>query len=395
MMPTQRAGDQSPRVAYWNNIPAPYMVERFNTLHDRGNVDLEVWFSERTVPDRSWRIDEGDWRFRYRYLPRLSLGSRGLALASPVVTAEKPDVLIMQYGAPEYVLAWAGAVLRGWRTAFWVEVTFDTWIRRRGYAEWLKRRMFPRLDGVLTAGEDGAAFARKYGAQDDRIHLVRHVVDAHFYADGAARARASREAERRRLGMTGTVFAYVGRIWQPKGIFDLIDAYEHVRSGGGAVHLVVIGDGRDEDRLRSLLVDRGVDGVTFAGFVQREELPAWYAIADVLVFPTQGDPYGMVVDEAMAAGLPVISTTSAGEIRPRVIPDETGWLVPAQDPGALARAMADAADDPARTHALGERAARRLTDLGPERWAVECEQAVSRILTMPPAIGAARRDADS
>ncbi len=394
-MPTQPRGDRPPRVAYWNNIPAPYMVERFNALHDRGNVDFEVWFSERTVPDRSWRIDEAEWRFRYRYLRRLSLGNRGLALASPLVTGKKPDVLIMQYGAPEYVLAWAGAVLRGWRTAFWVEVTFDAWIRRRGYAEWIKHRMFPRLDGVLTAGEDGAAFARKYGAQDDRIHVVRHVVDANFYAAGAERARAGREAERRRLGMTGTVFAYVGRIWKPKGIFDLVEAYEHLRRGGNAVNLVVIGDGRDEDRLRSILADRAVDGVTLAGFVQREELPAWYAIADVLVFPTHGDPYGMVVDEAMAAGLPVISTTSAGEIRPRVIPCETGWLVPPQSPRALARAMADAAAEPARTHEMGERAAGRLTDLGPERWAVECERAVSRILSMPPALGRTRRNVDS
>ena len=390
------AVDRPPRVVYWNNIPAPYMVERFNALHDLGNVDLEVWFSERTVADRSWRIDEGEWRFAYRYLPRVTLGGRGMALATPLLARRGPDLLIMQYGAPEYVLAWAGALLRGWRTAFWVEVTFETWVRRRGYAEWLKRRMFPRLDGVLTAGSDGSAFAKRYGASDDRIHLVRHVVDASFYADRASEARSRRDATQRRLGLGGTVFAYVGRIWEPKGIFDLVDAYEGIRRAGISASLVVIGDGRDEHRLRSILSKRRIEGVILPGFVQRGDLPAWYAIADVLVFPTRGDPYGMVVDEAMAAGLAVISTVNAGEIQPRVIPGETGWLVPAQDPEALSLAMATAAAEPATTRAMGRVAAQRMAGLGPDRWAVECERAVSTILRMPPAatFGFRRRGED-
>ena len=73
----QESRSRRPYVVYWNNIPAPYMVERFNALHDRRAVDLEVWFSERTVADRSWRIDESEWRFRYRYLPRVPVGWRG------------------------------------------------------------------------------------------------------------------------------------------------------------------------------------------------------------------------------------------------------------------------------------------------------------------------------
>jgi glycosyltransferase involved in cell wall biosynthesis len=93
----------------------------------------------------------------------------------------------------------------------------------------------------------------------------------------------------------------------------------------------------------------------------------------------------MVVDEAMAAGLPVISTTNAGDIRPRVTPGETGWLVPAQDCDALAQAMAAAAANPDRTRAMGQLAAERLTGVEPERWAIECERAIARILAMPRA----------
>jgi glycosyltransferase involved in cell wall biosynthesis len=359
------------------------MVERFNALAHRPDVEVEVWFSERAVTERSWRIDESQWRFPYRYLPRLSIWGHGVGLAAPLLRRESPDLLVMQYGALEYVMGWTGALLRGWRTAFWVEVTFDTWVRRRSHREWLKRRMFSRVDGVMTAGEDGAAFARSYGAPADRIHIVRHVVDAGFFATGSAEARSSRDELRRALGAEGTLFLYVGRLWEPKGVFELVEAYARIRADGVPASLAIVGDGRDEERLRSTVARLGVGGITFAGFKQQEDLPKWYAAADVLVFPTRGDPYGMVVDEAMAAGLPVISTISAGEIRPRVVEGETGFLVPAQDPPELARAMARMALDPANAQRMGRTAADRMAGLGPERWADEFEVAVRRILASP------------
>jgi glycosyltransferase involved in cell wall biosynthesis len=376
----KRTTSRSPRVIYWNNIPAPYMVERFNALADRGRVDLEVWFSERTVPDRSWRIDEGQWRFRHRYLPRIALGGRGVALATSLLRRPKPDLLILQYGALEYILGWTIAVLRGWRTAFWVEVTFDSSVRRRIHREWLKRQMFSRVDGIMTAGADGMAFARRYSAAKDRIHLVRHVVDAEFYSVKAMDSRRDRDDLRKRLGVEGTLFLYVGRLWEPKGIFELIEAYGRVRAAGVSASLVIVGDGRDESRLRSEIERRGLDRVIFAGFIQRDDLPPWYAAADVLVFPTRADTYGMVVDEAMAAGVPVISTTTAGEIRTRVIEGKTGWLVPAQDPDALAKAMASAAEDPTATRRLGTVALKLMEGQGPSRWAEEFEEATLQIL---------------
>ncbi|AER56169.1 hypothetical protein DSC_07590 [Pseudoxanthomonas spadix BD-a59] len=56
-----------PFVVYWNNIPSPYMVERFNALADRNPFEFEAWFNDRIHSDRSWTVDEAAWRFRYRY----------------------------------------------------------------------------------------------------------------------------------------------------------------------------------------------------------------------------------------------------------------------------------------------------------------------------------------
>jgi glycosyltransferase involved in cell wall biosynthesis len=205
-------------------------------------------------------------------------------------------------------------------------------------------------------------------------------------------AHGDRDDLRRRLGVEGTLFLYVGRLWEPKGIFDLVEAYAHVRAGGVSASLAIVGDGRDESRLRSTIARLNLNGVTLAGFVHQEDLPTWYAASDVLVFPTRGDTYGMVVDEAMAAGLPVISTTAAGEIQTRVIEGETGWLVPAQDPHELAKAMTSAAHDPATARRLGRGASDLMAGQGPGRWAEEFEEATSQILasTRPRLLGRAR-----
>ena len=123
------------------------------------------------------------------------------------------------------------------------------------------------------------------------------------------------------LGLQGCWFLYVGRLWSGKGLDDLFDAYRPVRLQQPNASLLLVGDGVDEARYRAMA--RNLPNVTFAGFVQPRELPDYYALADALVFPTLGDPHGLVGEEAMAANLPVICTEAGGDIRRRV-PDEWG-----------------------------------------------------------------------
>ena len=132
-----------PYVVYWNNIPAPYMVERFNALADRGDLDFEAWFNDRIEPDRSWTVNESSWRFRYRYLPTTNIGGHRLHWPTPVL-GRRPDVLVSLYAEPSFLVGWAVAKLRGSKTAFWCQVTYDRWVTRRPWKESLKRLVFPK-----------------------------------------------------------------------------------------------------------------------------------------------------------------------------------------------------------------------------------------------------------
>jgi glycosyltransferase involved in cell wall biosynthesis len=372
-----------PRVVYWNNIPAPYMVERFNAVARRRNLDLEVWFSARTKKGRSWKIDEDSWGFRYRYLPSINRGTYPFALPVPLFHGSVPDVFVSLYASPVFLLGSALAAARRARTAFWVEMTFDSWVKRRRWKEMLKSIALPRADAILTAGRDGRDFALRYGASPERIFVVPHVIDFDHYARGNSLAGHTREV-RRELGLRGVTFMYVGRLLVGKGLQYLLDAFAAVqRKIPNEVSLLLVGDGVDEALLRARCAEERLENVVFAGFHDADSLPRLYAAADVFVFPTLGDTFGMVVSEAMACGLPIIATSASGEIRDRVSDGFNGFVVPPADSEALRERMLLLAQDPEQRIVMGDASRRRVQGQTPDTWAHAFETAIGRTLDLP------------
>ena len=152
------------------------------------------------------------------------------------------------------------------------------------------------------------------------------------------------------------------------------------RQSSEPVSLLLVGDGSEETKLKQSCAERGIRNVVFAGFRQKAELPRYYALADVFVFPTLGDPYGLVVDEAMACGLPVISTAAAGEIRDRIEEGVNGYIVPPEDSAALAGAMRTLAGDAALRERMGAVSAQKIQGHTPEQWAKDFERIVQVLL---------------
>ncbi len=305
-----------------------------------------------------------------------------MVLPSPLVRGEVPALLVGLHADPTFLIAQEFVRRRGGRTAFWVTTTYDAWIRRNSVKERVKHFVFPRVDAVLTTGQDGRNFARRYGASEDQLFILPHFVDYDHFASGRMAAVRDRHIIRGQLGVRGVTFLYVGRLWRGKGIDYLLDAFARLSANDGMhATLLVVGAGPDEARLRRESERRGVaQKVIFAGFHQRDELPRLYTAADVFVFPTLGDPFGHVVEEAMSCRLPVIATSAAGEIRDRIEEGVNGFIVPPRDSAALMERMALLAGDRGLRAQMSKAAGESVAGQTGERWAAEFERVANAIV---------------
>lgn len=369
------------RAISWNTIPSPYSVDRFNAVADRGEIEFEAWFTDQTASDRSWEFDEREWRFKYRYLRHVDVLGRCVPLPPLSLLTNPPDVIASYYAGPVYLAGIAMAKLRRRKTAIWSMLTFESWSPRSWWKEAIKHLVYRTANGVFTVGPDSAQYATKYGASPHRIYLVEQAFDVDHFAARGKVDEASRRCRREALGLRGTVFVYVGRIWRGKGLDTLFDAYKRLATRvPGQTSLLIIGDGEDEEFYRRRCAEEGIPDVIFTGFVQKNDLPGYYALSDVSIFPTLGDPYGLVVDEALAASLPVISSDAAGEIHERIENHKNGFVYPVGDSEALYRHM-----EYLTTHAdaRARMASAALTSTAmrtPEKWALEFETAVAAVL---------------
>jgi glycosyltransferase involved in cell wall biosynthesis len=360
------------RVLYWFTQPTPYAVARFNAAAQRPELEFHAVFSRVREPDRSWDVDEAAWKFPASYLGRIKVPVRELRRL-------RPDVFILEYDRWNLALGAIAGLAAAQRVAFRVLPNFDAWSRRTWWREVGKSMLFRAVDGAKVPGPDGAALTARYGLPAERATVVVQSIDVAHY--GRARDMPAAERRRRRavLGLAGCAFLYVGRVWSGKGLDELFAAYRHVRGTREDVSLLVVGDGVDYERYAAR--ERATPGVTFAGFVQPAVLPEWYAACDVLVFPTHGDPNGLVVEEALAAGVPVIVSDAAGDISSRV-PRSVGRIVPVGDAAALALAM-EALADPAVRVPMARRAPGWVAWKDDERYASDLARFARDLMARP------------
>jgi glycosyltransferase involved in cell wall biosynthesis len=173
-------------------------------------------------------------------------------------------------------------------------------------------------------------------------------------------------------------FLYVGRLVEEKGVFDLLAAYarldENTRSKVG---LVFVGEGaaRPELARRTSQVRTGV--VKFCGWVHRERISELYALAEALIFPTHSDPWGLVVNEAMACGLTIIASDVAGCVPDLVQGSENGFIFRRSDLDGLADAMATIAGQPDLAKCMGARSLEIIQAYTPEACAAGLAAAIN------------------
>jgi glycosyltransferase involved in cell wall biosynthesis len=172
------------------------------------------------------------------------------------------------------------------------------------------------------------------GAREGQIFLAPISTDNEFFAREAG--KVDREQEKRRLGYPRRLVLYSGRLVREKGVFVLLEAFRKVVSELPDAGLLIVGHGPEQSRMEVFCRQASLNQVYFLGARQYRAMPYVYALADVLVLPTFSDPWGLVVNEAFACGVPAVVSNVAGACDDLIIEGETGFAVKPGDPAELA-----------------------------------------------------------
>lgn len=344
--------------------PASYALARGRALAKLWPGELDVLFISR-ARTQNWCLDNPD---AYAFLPTNPLAA--IAALHQIIRQTQPDLLhVAGWGAPLSL----AAIMSGHARGLPVVVDLDTWrgtpSRWRGaIKQFVYPRIFSRVTHFAPGGSRQAAFLRRFGVPDDKITPIQMTVDVKGIQHYLSSHPTAGDRFRGRFGVAPDVplALFIGRLESSKGITDLLNAWPHVTSRVPGIQLLFVGEGGERDKLSAAAAkDPSIHAV---GRLSGNDVWSAYAAADLVVAPSRFEPWGLVVNEAMAAGTPIIVTDAFGCVGELARDGETALVVPPYAPDRIADAIIGLALQPEKRFRQATAASRHIS-----HWTIENE----------------------
>jgi glycosyltransferase involved in cell wall biosynthesis len=353
---SESRGSGLPRVSFVTDLPTPYMLEVLAAMAEM--VELTVLFcaptGSRALP---WSPGERP-TFRHRVIGGLAIRSgvpgRPDYFLSPriprAVLGSRPDAVVSGgFSIPTAYAALCG-LIRGAPLIIYSDGT-SHYERTLGRHQRIARSVLLQAASACVANSRPAAERFiELGVTPTRVFLAPHS------STMEPLWRIARERDYERGGKFTILTA--GRLVPHKGIDMLLRAVARIGEGSPPIRLIIAGSGPELPRLRRLAGELGLEDVQFRGFVDHADMPQVYAEADIFAFPTFEDPFGIVLLEAAAAGLPLVASLHAGASWDLIANAESGVIVDPADLDGFAACLEALARDPGRRRQLGRTAHR-------------------------------------
>ena len=352
------------RIVVFTNIPTPYRIPFFEKLAHDPRASTHVYFSANTERNREWTLgslDQG-WAtvlsgfavtFGVRDKSALHV-NRGIRRA---LDEAAPDVVVLGgYFSVTNLLVWREARRRGIPVVLWTGSTAAEETALRRVVSPVIRYLMGSADAVVAYGTRAGEYAVGLGAPAAGVFYAINSVDNDEYDAAAVNLAVSRGIDHGQDSDVLTLL-FVGQLIRRKGLDLLIDALLEARLTR-PVRLLVAGSGQEESalRLRSASLD-----VSWLGHLPAEGVRAAMVAADCVVLPSRTEVWGLVVNEAMALGTPVLASDACGATADLVHDGRTGFVFTSGDIPSLSNALRKVAlASPAQLRAIGENARIRV-----------------------------------
>ncbi len=332
--------------AFVSVVPSPYQRDLFRALAERPEIELHVFYLEATSPDSPW--PEKPLAPTESVLPGFwfPIGHARCHWNWRTPDWRRFDILVCNTLLTSLTGQWL--MRHAWQSRPWI-----FWGEQPGRSSLMHDRISAPLHRARAIAAIGSVAAREYHArfpEPEIANIPYHCDLAPFLA--IRRARAAREP----------VFLFCGQMIARKGVDLLLNAFAQMARG----RLLLVGREADLPQMLAPLPAAVRKRIEYAGFQPPEELPRFFAQADVFVLPSRHDGWGVVVNQALGAGLPILCSDRVGAGIDLVEPEINGLHFAGGDPRALTAALQRCLNEPDRLASWGAASRKRAGDWTPE-----------------------------
>lgn len=303
------------KVVLVTNIPAPYRIPVYELIK---KVDITIAFCSKSERNRNWK--QKPLEFKHAFLEgTVNEKTDGLNFIhnNPAIWSflnqEKPNIIITTGFNPTHLYAFIWAKMYGAKHICMTDGSVYSESKLSPLHKWVRRIVFLGSHSFIAASKSGAELYKSYGIADRKIFRSPLAVNNARYFSAAKATTRNYDV------------CFSGQFHDRKLPFFFVEVCAEIRARTGTCKALLMGDGPLRDMLLERLCAAGID-FHYQGFVEQEDLPTHYASAKILLFPSLNDTWGVVTNEAMAAGTPVITTPFAGVADELVIDGKTGYV---------------------------------------------------------------------
>lgn len=363
------------------NIISPYRIPLFNHLGKIKGIDFKVIFLAENEVNRIWRIYKEEINFSYKILNSFCFYIQSKEM--PIyfswglwkeLRRFKPDAIcICGYHYLITIEALFYAKLMNIPITLWTGSHLFSGFVKNLLTEFYKRTIIPKFDSYITYGKAAKEQIIYYGANLEKIVVGCNTVDVKWFMNESKRIGKNEIREMKKKYPAKNIL-YVGNFIPRKGVLNLIKAFCRLQMNN--VGLILVGDGVERLVYLEYIRKHQIKNVFFEGFVQKEEIVKYYKLADVFVLPSFNEVWGLVVNEAMACGLPVISSNRAGVTRDLVKDGVNGYSFNPNNVDELVEKLKFILSNDGLREQMGVKSVEIIKDKTPQNYANKILEAV-------------------
>lgn len=328
------------RIGILTNVTAPYRTELFSHIKDYVE-NVHVYFQSDHEPFRTWqRRPELPYGHTYLKASHLAIGSRRVGMYRDLgrLLKSADHNMLLAYG---FSSGTAQCLLHAIRSRVPLVLACDATPHTdpcSGPEFWYRRAIAGKGAGCIAASSLSAEYFQRLGVPRNKIEVIELSTDLHRIRDAHV-SEASVDHLRQRLGPVGPIICLVARMYADKRILDACAAVLGASADIPGIKLAIAGDGPVKSEIQEWALRYGQGRIHLLGLLSWEELLVLYRVSDMMLFPATREKFGMVVLEALASGVPVITYDRSGAGKDLVRDGENGFVVSEGNVDGLRRSL--------------------------------------------------------